>query len=70
MRPAVPHHNDRKDQYDFFNLQSAFFASAPNSREGITARCVSCLRSCAPQTFLDLPQLENKTQTVEFEDPP
>lgn len=66
MRAAVPHHNDRKDQYNFFNLQSASFASAPNSREGITACCVSC----APQVLLDLPQLDNKTETVEFEDPP
>lgn len=70
MRPAVPHHNDRKDQYNFFNLQSASFASTPSSREGITACCVSCLRPCAPQIFLDLPQLDNKTETVVFKDPP
>lgn len=70
MRPAVPHHNDRKDQYNFFNLQSGFFPSAPNSREGIITCCLSCLRPRAPQIYLDVPQLEKKTETVELEDPP
>lgn len=70
MRPAVPHHNNRKDPYNFFNLQSAFCASALNLSEEITACCGSCLKPCALQVFLDLPPLENKTETVEFEDAP